>query len=547
MLRHQPRSFRRGSSAASASLDFTSRAPLGGGRAIAPVPPPSATVRSAASHRSPFPASPRVNHSCSPLPTLSSLLPARSTTLFSLVSPSRARSAASPPFATSQTLAPRVHKIPARVDENTPSVTEPCARPRTRARARVNESNRAKNQARVSSWTHDLFPWTSRRASPADSDGRASPPSARSRAARPIARRCPSSSPYDVARAMMTTTFHFDWTVIFRASRVVVTSRRATSRPIARTDRPTSSRVAPCPRSCVWTPRFARGCSFPSRSPCTSSARFGTTSRARRRPAARVDGGDARDDSAARGAVSTIRGVSATRDVRGETTFYCDLLGVRARQADVVDGERTGGVLSDPTKMTGMMRKNAMMIAPQMVTAAWVNFSSPGSARRVRRHFGGRRFRGMLQRVGGDAESGRDVCVESVVVLFEFPVWAGCFSLPAPREAGARRSWRWATRALASRSGMNADRAYASAREGLEDHQTRTHDAHRRPSGDENPRALAPRAASRRPNRRQPPVAIIPAFVRRTRGRTQRYCFNTSTCIASHGNHVFASSRTRDG
>ena len=55
-------------------------------------------------------------------------------------------------------------------------------------------------------------------------------------------------------------------------------------------------------------------------------------------------------------------------------------------------------MLSDPRQMTRMMTKNAMMIAPNMLTAAWVNFFFAGFVVGRTPFPLTQRFRGMLQR-----------------------------------------------------------------------------------------------------------------------------------------------------
>jgi len=229
----------------------------------------------------------------------------------------------------------------------------------------------------------------------------------------------------NVARAIVTKTFQkFDTFLAPRASSSrldarhldaslePIVSRRLASRDVrGRASGPRDSRVgAPShldrhvPRRRASAPRLARD---------------GVT-------AARVDGGDARDVSrAARGAVSTIRGVSATRDVRGETTVLLRRAGRRAAKADVVDGgERAGGDVerSDEDDGDDAEKRDDDRAA-----------DGDGGVgefflHRVRRREDAVSVDATVSRDasarGGDAESGRDVCVESVVVLFEF-FWSG--------------------------------------------------------------------------------------------------------------------------
>ena len=159
--------------------------------------------------------------------------------------------------------------------------------------------------------------------------------------------------------------------------------------------------------------------------------------------------------------------------------FYCDARDGALRKPTSSTGvNEQAAMLSDPTKMTGMMRKNAMMIAPQMVTAAWVNFFFTGFVVGRTPFPLTQRFRGMLQR--GVAMQSLDVTYVSSLSWYflNFFGLGGVFQLTlgndASNDAEAMKS--------AFASGMNADRAYASAREGLETikHEHMMHIADRR-------------------------------------------------------------------
>ena len=78
-------------------------------------------------------------------------------------------------------------------------------------------------------------------------------------------------------------------------------------------------------------------------------------------------------------------------------TFYCAADGGALRKKSEKASPHAA-MLSDPTVMTKMMTKNAMMMAPNMLTAAWVNFFFAGFVVGRTPFPLTQRFRGMLQR-----------------------------------------------------------------------------------------------------------------------------------------------------
>ena len=160
--------------------------------------------------------------------------------------------------------------------------------------------------------------------------------------------------------------------------------------------------------------------------------------------------------------------------------WYCDARDGALRKPTSSTGVNAqAAMLSDPTKMTGMMRKNAMMIALQMVTAAWVNFFFTGFVVGRTPFPLTQRFRGMLQR--GVAMQSLDVTYVSSLSWYflNFFGLGGVFQLTLGNDAAANDAEAMKS---AFASDMNADRAYASAREGLETikHEHMMHIADRR-------------------------------------------------------------------
>jgi ER membrane protein complex subunit 3 len=121
-------------------------------------------------------------------------------------------------------------------------------------------------------------------------------------------------------------------------------------------------------------------------------------------------------------------------------------------------------MLADPTLMTSMLTKNLSMIVPNMLTAAWVNFFFTGFVVGRVPFPLTQRFRGMLQR--GVALKSLDVTYVSSLSWYflNFFGLGGVFQLMLGNNALNDAQAMQAQFA----AGMNADRAFASAREGLE-------------------------------------------------------------------------------
>lgn len=121
-------------------------------------------------------------------------------------------------------------------------------------------------------------------------------------------------------------------------------------------------------------------------------------------------------------------------------------------------------MLSDPTMMTSMMTKNLTMIVPNMLTAAWVNFFFTGFVVGRTPFPLTQRFRGMLQR--GVALKGLDVTYVSALSWYflNFFGLGGLFQLCL----GNNELDDTAAMQNAFASGLNTDKAFAMAREGLE-------------------------------------------------------------------------------
>ena len=121
-------------------------------------------------------------------------------------------------------------------------------------------------------------------------------------------------------------------------------------------------------------------------------------------------------------------------------------------------------MLSDPRQMTRMMTKNAMTIAPNMLTAAWVNFFFAGFVVGRTPFPLTQRFRGMLQR--GVALQSLDVTYVSSLSWYflNFFGLGGVFQLVL----GDNELDDAAAMQNAFASGLNADKAFARALEGLE-------------------------------------------------------------------------------
>ena len=121
-------------------------------------------------------------------------------------------------------------------------------------------------------------------------------------------------------------------------------------------------------------------------------------------------------------------------------------------------------MLADPSLMTNMLTKNLSMIVPNMLTAAWVNFFFTGFVVGRVPFPLTQRFRGMLQR--GVALKSLDVTYVSSLSWYflNFFGLGGVFQLMLGKNSLNDAQAMQAQFA----SGMNADRAFASAREGLE-------------------------------------------------------------------------------
>ena len=144
-------------------------------------------------------------------------------------------------------------------------------------------------------------------------------------------------------------------------------------------------------------------------------------------------------------------------------TFYCAADGGALRKKSEKASPHAA-MLSDPTVMTKMMTKNAMMMAPNMLTAAWVNFFFAGFVVGRTPFPLTQRFRGMLQR--GVALQSLDVTYVSSLSWYflNFFGLGGVFQLVL----GDNELDDAAAMQNAFASGLNADKAFAHALEGLE-------------------------------------------------------------------------------
>lgn len=135
-------------------------------------------------------------------------------------------------------------------------------------------------------------------------------------------------------------------------------------------------------------------------------------------------------------------------------------------------------MLSDPTMMTGMLKKNLNMIVPQMLTATWVNFFFTGFVVGKVPFPLTQRFRGMLQR-GIELQSLDVTYISSLSWYFlNFFGLRGVFSLAL----GANELDDAQAMQQQMAMGMDTGKAFASVKENLEmlRHEFMLHVAERR-------------------------------------------------------------------
>jgi|TARA_B100001540_G_C15585679_1_gene541587 hypothetical protein len=135
-------------------------------------------------------------------------------------------------------------------------------------------------------------------------------------------------------------------------------------------------------------------------------------------------------------------------------------------------------LLSDPTMMTDMLKKNMNMVVPQMLTAAWVNFFFTGFVVGKVPFPLTQRFRGMLQR-GIELQSLDVTYVSSLSWYFlNFFGLRGVFALTLGKNELDDAQAMQQQMAM----GMDTTKAFAAVKEGIDmlQHEFMLHVAERR-------------------------------------------------------------------